>query len=297
MADHLVRLITSDGALRAVAAETTQLAEECRRRQQTDPTATVALGRLATAAALMGGLLKGEQRLALIIEGNGPLKRLQAETDAFGRVRATLKEPVAGLPPKDGRFDVAGAVGQAGFLHVVKDLGLKEPYRGMVQLVTSEIGEDLAYYFATSEQTPSTVALGVTLDQDFQVAAAGGFILQLLPGGDPALAEQLEARLAQLPPTTTLLRQGIAPAAILEQLLEGIPLTHLGQIPLNFCCTCGREQVAEALKLLGPEDLDELLTDPGEATVICEFCKEEYRFEQAELQVLRENLPSAAPEQ
>ena len=287
MADHLVRLITQDGTLRAVAADTTQLAEECRRRQQTDPTATVALGRLATAAALMGGLLKGEQRLALIVEGNGPLKRLQAETDAFGRVRATVKEPLAELPPRDGRFDVAGAVGQAGFLHVVKDLGLKEPYRGMVQLVSSEIGEDLAYYFATSEQIPSSVALGVELDHDFQVTAAGGFILQLLPGGDPALVEQLEARLAQLPPTTTLLRHGVAPAAILERLLDGIAVTHLGQLPLSFSCTCGRAQVAGVLKLLGHEELDELLEDPGEATVICEFCKEAYRFEREELEKIR----------
>jgi molecular chaperone Hsp33 len=290
MADHLVRLITADGTLRAVAADTTQLAEECRRRQQADPTATVALGRLATAAALMGGLLKGEQRLALIVEGSGPLKRVQAETDAFGRVRATLKQPIAGLPPRDGRFDVAGAVGQAGFLHVVKDLGLKEPYRGMVQLVSSEIGEDLAYYFVTSEQIPSCVALGVELDGEFQVAAAGGFILQLLPDGDPALVEQLEARLARLPPTTSLLRRGVAPAAILEQLLEGIPVTHLGQIPLSFTCTCSREQTAGVLKVLGTAELDELLADPGEATVTCEFCKEVYRFERAELETIRAGL-------
>lgn len=290
MADHLVRLITRDGTLRAVAAETTLLVEECRHRQQTDPTATVALGRVATAAALMGGLLKGEQRLALIIEGSGPLKRLQAETDARGRVRATLKEPVADLPPRQGRFDVAGAVGQAGFLHVVKDLGLKEPYRGMVQLATSEIGEDLAYYLATSEQIPSTVALGVELDRDMRVVAAGGFLLQMLPGGDPALIEQLEARLAHLPPTTTLLRQGVAPAAILERLLEGIETTNLGQIPLEFACTCSRQQVAGVLKLLGPAELDEILTDQGETTVTCDFCKEPYRFERAELEEIRGGL-------
>jgi molecular chaperone Hsp33 len=293
MSDHLVRLITADGALRAVAADTTFLAEECRRRQQTDPTATVALGRVATAAALMGGLLKGEQRLAVILEGSGPLKRLQAETDAFGRVRATLKEPIAGLPPRDGRFDVAGAIGLAGFLHVVKDLGLKEPYRGMVQLVTSEIGEDLAYYFATSEQTPSTVALGVELDREAHVAAAGGFLLQLLPGGDPTLVERLEERLAQLPPTTTLLRQGVAPGAILERLLEGIPTTNLGQIPLVFACTCGRQQVAAVMRTLGADDLDELLEDPGEATVTCEFCKEPYHFDRAELQAIRDSLDTS----
>jgi len=290
MADHLVRLITCDGTLRACAADTTLLSEECRRRQQTDPTATVALGRVATAAALLGGLLKGEQRLALIVEGNGPLQRLQAETDAYGRVRATLKVPTADLPPREGHFDVAGAIGPAGFLHVVKDLGLKEPYRGMVQLVTSEIGEDLAYYFATSEQTPSTVALGVELGREAQVAAAGGFLLQLLPGGDPTLVDRLEERLAQLPPTTTLLRQGVAPAAILERLLEDVPTTNLGQTPLAFACTCSREQVADVLRLLGSAELELLLADPGEATVTCEFCKEAYHFDRVQLQTIRDGI-------
>jgi molecular chaperone Hsp33 len=290
MSDHLVRLITRDGTLRACAAVTTQLVEECRRRQQTDPTATVALGRAATAAALLGGLLKGEQRLALIIEGNGPIKRLQAETDAYGRVRATVKVPVVNLPPREGRFDVAGAVGPAGFLHVVKDLGLKESYRGMVQLVSSEIGEDLAYYFATSEQIPSTVALGVEIGREAEVAAAGGFLLQLLPGGDPALVDRLEQRLATLPPTTTLLRQGVAPAAILERLLGDVPTITLGQMPLAFTCTCSRQQVAGVLRLLGRDDLDHLLADPGEATVTCEFCKEPYHFNRAALQAIRTGL-------
>ncbi|MDH3998034.1 MAG: Hsp33 family molecular chaperone HslO, partial [Desulfuromonadales bacterium] len=163
MSDHLIRIISEDGAIRASIADTTLLCEETRRRQQSDPTATVAVGRLATAAALTGSLLKGQQRIALTLEGNGPLGRVQAEADALGQVRASLKVAVAGLPPRDGRFDVAGAIGRAGFLHVVKDLGLKEPYRGMVQLQSSEIAEDMAYYFTTSEQTPSSVALGVEL--------------------------------------------------------------------------------------------------------------------------------------
>jgi molecular chaperone Hsp33 len=232
-------------------------------------------------------LLKGEQRLALIIEGNGPLKRLQAETDALGRVRATVKIPVANLPPRDGRFDVASAVGHAGFLHIVKDLGLKEPYRGMVQLVTSEIGEDLAYYFVTSEQTPSTVALGVELDRGARVAAAGGFLLQLLPGGDPSLVDYLEQRLSELPPTTTLLRQGVAPATILERLLGDRATTNLGQIPLTFACTCNLEQVTGVMRLLGKDELDRLLIDPGEATVTCEFCKESYHFDRIRLETIR----------
>ena len=157
----------------------------------------------------MGSLLKGRQRLALSVEGNGPLQKLQAETDADGHLRASVKNPLCGLPPRAGRFDVAGAVGRAGFLHVTKDLGLKEPYRGMVQLYSSEIAEDLAYYLTTSEQVPSTVALGVTLGAEGEVAAAGGFLVQAMPGGDPALIPLLEKRLAELPATTVLLRQGV----------------------------------------------------------------------------------------
>ncbi|MDH3544777.1 MAG: Hsp33 family molecular chaperone HslO, partial [Desulfuromonadales bacterium] len=184
MSDHMIRVLTLDGAIRVSVASSTALVEEVRRRQQTDPTASVAIGRLATAAALMGSLLKGQQRVGLTIEGNGPLQRLQAETNAHGQVRATLKVASAGLPPRDGRYDVAGAIGHAGFLHVVKDLDLKEPYRGTVQLVSSEIAEDLAYYFTTSEQTPSSVALGVELGQHAEVVAAGGFLLQLMPEAD-----------------------------------------------------------------------------------------------------------------
>src|SRR5210317_800389 len=242
MSDHMIRVLTLDGAIRVSVASTTSLVEEVRRRQQTDPTATVAIGRLATAAALMGSLLKGQQRVGLTIEGNGPLQRLQAETNAHGQVRATVKVPIAGLPPRDGRFDVAGAIGHAGFLHVIKDLDLKEPYRGMVQLVSSEIAEDLAYYFTTSEQTPSSVALGVELGQQAEVVAAGGFLLQLMPDADETVADQLVERLAALPPTTTLLRQGLSPEAIAERLLESDPYRILGSTELGFTCNCSQRQ-------------------------------------------------------
>ncbi|MEJ2202033.1 MAG: Hsp33 family molecular chaperone HslO [Desulfuromonadaceae bacterium] len=174
MNDHLVRILSDDGSLRAVAAVTSELTREICQLQQTDPTASVALGRLLAGTALLGALLKGDQRLALMLEGNGPLQRLHAETDAAGRIRGSVKNPLAGLPSKGDRFDVAGAIGKAGFLHVIKDLGLKEPYRGTVQLYTSEIAEDLAYYLTTSEQLPSTVGLGVNLD------TSGAIALQLL---------------------------------------------------------------------------------------------------------------------
>lgn len=290
MSDHMIRALTNDGQIRVSVAVTTQLVEEVRRRQQTDPTATVAVGRLATAAALMGSLLKGNQRTGLTVEGNGPLKRLQAETDAHGRVRASIKVPQADLPPKDGRFDVAGAVGHAGFLHVVKDLDLKDPYRGMVQLVSSEIAEDLAYYFTTSEQTPSSVALGVELGQQAEVAVAGGFLVQLMPGADESIADQLADRLAALPPTTTLLRQGESPATIVAQVLEGFSYRDLGSTPLQFACNCSQQQIHGLLRTLGGEELDRIIAEDGEAEVVCEYCKEAYHVDAASLQGIKASL-------
>lgn len=290
MTDHLIRALTLDGAIRVSIAATTALVEEVRRRQQTDPTATVAVGRLATAAALMGSLLKGRQRIGLTIEGNGPLQRLQAEADAYGRVRATVKVPIAGLPPRDGRFDVAGAVGRAGFLHVVKDLDMKEPYRGMVQLVSSEIAEDLAYYFTTSEQTPSSVALGVELGQRTEVVAAGGFLMQLMPDADEALAERLAERLGNWPPTTTLLRQGLSPGAIIERLLQDFPYQTLGTTPLAFACTCSQQQTLSLLRTLGADELDQLIAAAEDIRVTCEYCKETYTVDLATLQEVRAGL-------
>lgn len=292
MSDHLIRMLTLDGAVRVSVAETTTLTEEIRRRQQSDPTATVAAGRLATAAALMGSLLKGEQRVGLTVEGNGPLQRIQAEADAHGRLRATLKVALTGLPPRAGRFDVAGAVGRAGFLHVVKDLGLKEPYRGTVQLVSSEIAEDLAYYFTTSEQTPSSVGLGVELGQQAEVVAAGGFLLQLMPAADPAIAERLAERLAALPPTTSMLRQGLSPAAIAARLLDGFPSRDLGTTPLVFACSCSHRQSLALLRSLDATELDQLLAEEGEARVTCEYCKETYTIDGAALQKLAAGKPS-----
>jgi molecular chaperone Hsp33 len=286
----MIRVLTLDGAIRVSVAETTALVEEVRRRQQTDPTASVAIGRLATAAALMGSLLKGQQRVGLTIEGNGPLQRLQAEADAHGQVRATLKVASADLPPRDGRFDVAGAVGHAGFLHVVKDLDMKEPYRGTVQLVSSEIAEDLAYYFTTSEQTPSSVALGVELGQNAEVVAAGGFLVQLMPDADEALTDRLAERLEALPPTTSLLRQGLAPAAIVDRLLQDVPYQTLATTPLSFACSCSQQQTLRLLRSLGTEELDQLIEEAGEAHVTCEYCKESYFVDGVALQEIRNSL-------
>ncbi len=283
MNDHLVRILSKDGSLRAAAAITSNLARTICQLQGTDPTASVALGRLITGTALMGGLLKGDQRLALMIEGSGPLQRLHAESDAYGQVRGSVKNPLAGLPPKDDRFDVAGAIGKAGFLHVIKDLGLKEPYRSMVQLYTSEVAEDLAYYLTTSEQVPSTVGLGVNLDANLAIATAGGFLIQAMPGANEALIPLLEERLKQLPPITSLLREGKSPLQILEQLFEEIPFTVQIETELKFRCNCSRQQVAGMLRGLGADEVRAMIEEDKGASVTCEFCKETYAFSVDEL--------------
>jgi len=278
--DHLVRVVSADGLLRGIAADTRTLVEEIRTRHQSDPTGTVALGRLASGAALLGALLKQEQRLALAIEGNGTMQRLYAETDASGHVRATASVPVAGLPPKNDNFDVPGAIGRAGFLTVTRDLGLKEPYRGTVQLYSSEIAEDLAYYLTTSEQTPSSVGLGVSLDQHGSVAAAGGFLIQSMPPGDDSTLEQLEQRLRSLPGTAQLLQDGVRPLEILAQIFGDIPFEVVAETPLAFRCSCSRRQVERIARQLlqneAPPEEDEL-------TVTCEFCRQGYSFKTAEL--------------
>jgi molecular chaperone Hsp33 len=173
---------------------------------------------------------------------------------------------------------------------VVKDIGLKEPYRGMVQLVSSEIAEDLAYYFTTSEQTPSSVALGVELGQEGEVAAAGGFLVQLMPEADDAVADKLSERLQALPPTTTLLREGTSPAAIVEQLLDGFPYRTLGETPLQFSCSCSLSQIYNLLRTLGKEELDQIIEEDGEANVTCEYCKESYHADGDALKEIRESL-------
>jgi molecular chaperone Hsp33 len=286
MSDQLIRFVTRNGYFRALGVETTTLCETARRLHDTDPTATVALARVATGTALLGGLLKGNQRLALAIEANGPLQKLHAETDAVGHLRCSVKNPVAGLPPLDDRFDVANAVGKAGFLQVIKDLGLKEPYRGMVQLQTSEIGDDIAYYLTTSEQVPSSVALGVQLGQQAEIKTAGGLIIQALPGCDNEAILQTEGRLKSLGPISKLLADGQTPTGILQQLFTGFECSPPEKIPIVFRCTCNRKQIAAILRNLGRDETAELTARKEEINVTCEYCRQGYSFSPEEVAAL-----------
>ncbi|NLV24270.1 MAG: Hsp33 family molecular chaperone HslO [Deltaproteobacteria bacterium] len=290
MNDYLARMLTEDGSLRAIAVRTTVLAEECRRRHGTDPVATLALGRLVTGAALCGGLLKGEQRLALVVEGDGPLRRLMAETDAEGRVRASVKCPVSHLAATSADYTVSNAVGKSGFLHVVKDLGLKEAYRGSVRLQSGEIGEDLAYYFTVSEQTPSSVALGVCLGATGEVSAAGGFLVQALPDGDEGIVAAVERRLREFPPLTSLLKRDLTPEGILGEIFSDIPLRGRETLELSFHCGCRRQRIRGILLALGKEELRRLAEEENGAAVTCEFCREVYAFSREEVLRMAESL-------
>ncbi len=284
--DYLIRVLSDDGTLRAVAAQTTGLVADLQRRHATDPVATIALGRLATGTALLGAQLKGKQRLALMVEGNGPLQRLQAETDAGGAIRATIRCPRSGPPPEDGGSAVARAVGRAGFLHVIRDLGMKEPYRSMVQLQTSEIGEDLAYYLTSSEQVPSAVSLAVRLDRNADVAAAGGFLIQALPGCPDGRLEQLEQSLAALPPLSEMLADGKTPEQVLALVLAGIDHHEVGRHRLRFECRCNLRRIVEMLRSLPEEERRELAGREETTTVTCEYCRKSYSFTPDELAAL-----------
>ncbi len=288
MKDYMIRAITADGSIRASVAVTTRLVEETRRRQQTDALATIALGRLVTGSALCGSLLKDQQRLAMIVEGNGPLGKLFSETDACGHIRGSVRVPLTGFSPDSGKFSVSDAVGRAGFLHVTKDLGLKEPYRGMVQLQSSEIAEDLAYYFTASEQTPSSVGLGVSLGDRGKVSAAGGFLIQALPESDEALLEKIENHLKTLPAVSSLLLKGTTPERLLTIILADIPCRIEGRTDLVFRCGCGRRQVCNILFSLGKKELERLVEEQNGANVTCEFCKKKYSFGKLEVQRMAE---------
>jgi molecular chaperone Hsp33 len=294
MPDYLVRAIGLEGRIRAFAAVTKDVVEEIRRRHDTWPVATAAVGRTVTASVMMGAMLKGEDRLTVQIKGGGPIGQIVADADAHGHVRAYCTEPHVDLPlNSQGKLDVAGAVGRDGFLNVIKDLGLKEPYRGSVPLISGELGEDFTYYFTYSEQTPSAVGVGVLVDRDLSVRTAGGFIIQLLPGVEEDTIAELETNLQQLPQLTKLLDEGMSPEQLLHTLIPG-DVTILERTDVTFFCTCSESRLEQVLISLGKEELQDLLKEQGQAEVTCQFCKESYRFDKQRLADMIAQLSESA---
>ncbi len=285
----MVRAIAADGKIRAFAASTRDTVEEARRRHDTSPVVTAALGRLLTAGAMMGSMMEGESdRLTLKIQGDGPVKALTVVADENGNVKGFAQEPQVLLHANDqGKLDVAGAIG-IGILTVTRDLGLKEPYVGTTMLTTSEIAEDLTYYFAASEQTPSSVALGVLMNRENTVRQAGGFILQLMPGVDDETITTLENRLGGLSSVSNLLDSGMTPEEILACVLEGFGVEILDRMPVRFCCDCSREKIKNAVAALGREDLLSLIEDGEPVEAHCDFCGQDYLFSPEEIREMTE---------
>lgn len=289
--DRLIRGTAMNGRVRAFAVRTTELVDELRRRHDTYPTATAALGRTATAAAIMGAMLKGQEKLAVMVKGNGPLGQILAESNALGEVRGYVQNPHVHLPSNaQGKLDVAGAVGTEGFIDVSKDLGLKEPYRGSVPIISGELGEDFTYYFAISEQTPAAVGLGVLVETDNSVRVAGGFIIQLLPGLSDEEITEIEQAVGAMPSVTTLLDQGLEPEEMLRLLLPDAVI--LDELEIRFQCQCSRERIEQTLISLGKHELQQLIEEDQQAEVVCHYCNEKYVFNKDELQVILDQAKS-----
>lgn len=285
--DYVLRAVAEGGLIRAFAARTNELVEDARQRHETSPVATAALGRLLTAAGMMSIQMKGEDdKLTLKVKGDGPLGYLLVEADSRGNLRGFAQNPTVLLHANDrGKLDVGDAVGK-GSLTVTRDLGLKEPYVGTCELQNGEIAEDLTYYYALSEQTPSAVALGVLMSRDNTVRQAGGFILQLMPGATDETAALLEERVSALPPVTTMLDEGLTPEGILERILGDRGLEILEKQPVRFQCSCNKEKVAAAVASIGRYELLDLMLAQKTVEAHCDFCNTYYEFSRAELKEL-----------
>ncbi len=287
MKDYLIRATAANGQVRAFGVTSRELTETAKNAHDTSPVATAALGRLMSAAVMMGADLKGENDLlTLRMEGDGPMGGLLATADSHGNVKGYAFHPEVLLPPNaKGKLDVGGALG-AGMLSVVKDIGLKEPYVGQTNLVSGEIAEDLTYYYATSEQIPCSIALGVLMNKDNTVRQAGGFMIQLLPGASDELIDRLEERLGELPSITALLDAGKTPEEILSGLLGDFDLEILEKKPVQFHCDCSRERVERAIVSIGKKEIREMIEEGKPIEAGCQFCNKKYSFSVEELEEL-----------
>lgn len=288
--DYIVRATAANNQIRAFAATTKDLVEHARAAHNTSPVATAALGRLLTAGAMMGVMMKGEKDLlTLQIKAGGPLNGITVTADSKGNVKGYVGNPNVVLHANEkGKLDVAGAVG-VGFMNVIKDMGLKEPYVGQTVLQTSEIAEDLTYYFATSEQVPSSVGLGVLMNKDNTVKQAGGFILQLMPFTEESVISRLEENLKEVTSVTEMLENGCTPEKILEILLKGFDLEFNENTPTQFYCNCTRERVERALISIGKKDIQEMIDEGKDIEMNCHFCNKNYTFSVEDLKrILKE---------
>lgn len=287
MTDYIVRATAANNQIRAFAATTKETVEAARQAHNTSPVATAALGRLLTGGAMMGSMMKNDSDMLTIqIKGDGPIGGLTVTADSKGNVKGYVEHPEVMLPPNaQGKLDVAGALG-IGLISVIKDMGLKEPYVGQTILQTSEIAEDLTYYFATSEQVPSSVGLGVLMEHDNTVKQAGGFIVQLMPFVDDDVVDRLEANINKISSVTSMLDRGMTPEEILEEVLDGFEVEVKDTMPAQFYCNCTKERVEKAIISIGKKDIQEMIEDGKPIEVNCHFCGKSYEFSVEELKTL-----------
>ena len=292
MSDELVRAITSDGSVQAVAVSTKYLTERARQIHRTLPVATAALGRLLAAASMMGNALKDTgSSVSLQVKGGGPLGTLLAVSDNQGNVRGTVDQPWVDIPLReDGKLNVGAAVGTDGTMTVIRDLNMKDPYVGSVALLSGEIADDLASYFAESEQIPSAVGLGVLVNRDQSVRVAGGYLIQLLPGAGEDVIGKVEGGVLAAGSVTKLLEKNDDPEAMLRTLLSDFDVEILEKTPVEYRCTCSRERMERALISLGPEELESLIQEQGQADLTCRFCDRKQHFSLEELDKMLEKM-------
>lgn len=287
MSDYIVRAMAANAQIRAFAINSKEIVETARKAHNTSPVVTAALGRLLSAGAMMGSMLKSESDLlTLQINAGGPIQGLTVTADANANVKGYAVVPDVMLPPnKEGKLDVGGALG-LGILNVIKDLGLKEPYCGQTVLQTGEIAEDLTYYFATSEQIPSGVGLGVLMEKDNTVKQAGGFIVQLMPFAEETVITRLEENLSEISSVTSMLDDGMTPEEILGRLLDGLDMEIVDTIPAKFSCNCNKHRIEKAIISIGSKDIREMIDEGKEIEVNCHFCNTNYKFSVEELKEL-----------
>lgn len=281
--DYIVKSLAFDGEIRAYAALTTESVQEAQTRHYTWPTASAAMGRTMTATLLMGAMLKGDQKLTVTVDGKGPIGRIIADANAQGNVRAYVDKPQTHFPLNEqGKLDVRRAVGTDGSIQVVKDVGMKDYFSGASPIVSGELGEDFTYYFATSEQTPSSVGLGVLVNPDNSIKAAGGFIIQVMPGAKEETVTKLENAINQMTPVSKLIEQGLTPEGILHEILGENNVQILETMDAQFECNCSHEKFLNAIKGLGEAEVQDMIKEDHGAEAVCHFCGNKYKYSEGE---------------
>lgn len=288
MKDYLVKQVSEDGQLRAYAVNATQVVTEAQEKHDTWPTSSAAFGRTIVGTLLLSAAgLKGDTKMTVKVEGDGPVGKIVVDGNAQGTVKGYVTNPHVNLPSNEkNKIDVKAGVGTTGTLSVTKDLGLKEPFTGQVPLVSGELGEDFTYYLAKSEQTPSAVGVSVFVNEDSTIGVAGGFMIQILPGADDRLIDILEAHLQEMPLMSELLQQGMTPEEIITEIVGELPMKTLEELPVKYECDCSKERFAKALSSIAPQDLKQLIEEDHGAEATCRFCGKQYQFSEADLKAI-----------